>query len=120
MSIALAFDTHKFITPLESSGIPKPQAEAQALRRALGTTLAEQTRTQQEAITRAVDELDSKTGKAIALLRKDMENGFALMDLRFDLIRKDMDALQNKLLIKLSLVMVGLVGLLVTVQRFFP
>jgi len=122
MSIALSFDTHEFITTLESSGIPKPQAEAQAhaLRRVLETALPEQTKAHQDIVARAVDELDSKTEKAIALLRKDMENGFALMDLRFDLIRKDMEALQNKLLIKLSLVMVGLVGLLVTAQRVFP
>jgi len=126
MSIALSFDTHEFITTLESSGIPKPQAEAQAhaLRRVLEAALEEQTKAQQEAITRAIDELDSKTEKAIALLRKDMENGFALMDARFTAMETkfalQMEALQNKLLIKLSLVMVGLVGLLVTAQRFFP
>jgi len=182
MSIALAFDTHEFITTLESSGIPKSQAEAQAhaLRRALETALPEQTKAQQDIVARAVDELDTKTETAIALLRKDMQNGFALietrfnnametrfvaidarfdamearfdarfvaMETRFDAIETrfdarfgametrfdaidarfgamdtkfalQMDALQNKLLIKLSLVMV-LVGLLVTAQRFF-
>jgi len=126
MSIALAFDTHEFITTLESSGMPKAQAEAQAhaLRRVLETALSEQANAQQEATAHANNELDTKTEKSIALLRKDMDTGFALMhkemETRFALVHKDMEALQNKLLIKLSLVMVGLVGLLVTAQRFFP
>jgi len=46
----------------------------------------------------------------LALLRKDFE----AMEQR---LNARMDALQNKLLIKLSLVMVGLTGLMVTAQR---
>jgi len=77
MSIALAFDTHEFITTLESSGMPKVQAEAQAhaLRRVLDAVLSEQSKTHQDMVTRAVDEPDTNTGTSIALLRKDMETG---------------------------------------------
>jgi len=47
-----------------------------------------------------------------------MDARFTLLEIKFVL---QMDALQNKLLIKLSLViMAGLVKLLVTAQRFFP
>jgi len=103
MSIALSFDTHEFITTLESAGMPLPQAEAisHAVRNIHTTS---------DAATKAdLETLDTN-------LRKDMEARFTLLETKFVL---QMDALQNKLLIKLSLVMVGLVGLLVTAQRFF-
>jgi len=104
MSIALAFDTHEFITTLESTGMPLPQAEAisHAVRNVHATS---------DAATKAdLDALDAN-------LRKDMDARFTLLETKFAL---QMDALQNKLLIKLSLVMLGLVGLLEVVPRFFP
>jgi len=106
MSIALSFDTHEFITTLESAGMPLPQAKAisHAVRNI---------RAASDVATKAdVEALDTK----IVLLRKDMDARFTLLETKFVL---QMDALQNKLLIKLSLVMVGLIGLLVTAQRFF-
>jgi len=106
MSIALAFDTHEFIKTLESAGMPLPQAEAisKAVRNIHATS---------DVATKAeLEALDAKTEQAFALLRKDIE----AMEQR---LNARMDALQNKLLIKLTLVMVGLVGLLVTAQRFF-
>jgi len=59
----------------------------------------------------------TQTDNAIAQLRNEMDTRFVSLESKFKL---QMDALQNKLLIKLSLVMVGLIGLLVTAQRFFP
>jgi len=106
MGIALAFDTHGFIKTLESAGMPLPQAEAisKAVRTIQPTS---------DFVTKAeLEALGTKTEQALALLRKDLE----AMEER---LNDRMDALQNKLLIKLSLVMVGLVGLLVTAQRFF-
>jgi len=106
MSIALAFDTHEFIKTLESSGMPLPQAEviSKAVRNIHAAS---------DVATKAdLAALDTKTEQALALLRKDLEAMEERLNAR-------MDALQNKLLIKLSLVMVGLVGLLVTAQRFF-
>jgi len=106
MNIALAFDTHEFIKTLESAGMPSPQAEA--ISKAVHNI-----HTASDVATKAdLEALDIKTGQALALLRKDIE----AMEQR---LNARMDALQNKLLIKLSLVMVGLVGLLVTTQRFF-
>jgi len=110
MSIALAFDTHEFIKTLESAGMPLPQAEA--ISKAVRTIQP----TSDFATKAELEALDSKTEKAIELLRKEMEARFTLLETRFAL---QMDALQNKLLIKLSLVVVGLVGLLVTAQRIF-
>jgi len=118
MSIALAFDTHEFIKTLESAGMPLPQAE-------VISKAVHNIQVAADVATKAdLEALDTKTEKAIALLRKDIEAGFALVETRFasmeSKFKLQIDALQNKLLIKLSLVMVGLVGLLVTVQRFFP
>jgi len=117
MSIALTFDTHEFIKTLESAGMPLPQAEAiSSAMRTVQSTSDFATKAELEA-------LDTKTEKAIALLGKEMEARFTLLETKFTSLETkftlQMDALQNKLLIKLSLVMVGLVGLLVTAQRFF-
>jgi len=102
MSIALIFDTHEFIKTLESAGMPLPQAEAiSSAMRTIQTTPDFATKAELEA-------LDTKTEQAFALLRKDLEAMEERLNAR-------MDALQNKLLI----VMVGLIGLLVTAQRFF-
>jgi len=213
MSTALAFDTLKLVDALEKVDLPRAQARAivEVVRESRNITLAEQSTIAQDASARAIAELDNKTDKALALLRKDMDTRFTQTDQAIALLRKDtetrftqtdqaiallrkdtetgfalahqemdtrfaqfhnemdtrfaqlhnemdtrfaavdarftqtdnaiaqlrkemdtrfvsleskfklqMDALQNKLLIKLSLVMVGLVGLLVTAQRFFP
>jgi len=133
MSIALAFDTHEFIKTLESAGMPLPQAEA--ISRAVSNVQAASdvatkadlealrsdvaTKSDLEALRKDTEALDTK----IVLLRKDMDAGFSRVDARFESMetkfKLQMDALQNKLVIKLSLVMVGLVGLMVTAQRFF-
>jgi len=106
MSIALAFDTHEFIKTLESAGMPLPQAEA--ISKAVRNIHAAS-----DVATKAdLEALDTKTEQALALLRKDLEAMEERLNAR-------MDALQNKLLIKLSLAMVGLVGFLVTAQWFF-
>jgi len=106
MSIALAFDTHEFIKTLEAAGMPSSQAEA--ISKAVSNVQA----ASDVATKSDLEALDTK----IVLLRKDMDARFTLLETKFVL---QMDALQNKLLIKLTLVMVGLGGLLVTAQRFF-
>jgi len=103
MSIAVAFDTHEFIKNLESAGMPRPQAEV------ISKTLHTIQITADVATKADLEAFDTKTEQA--------DGKFAAMDGKFAL---QMDALQNKLLIKLSLVMAGLMGLMVTAQRFFP
>jgi len=107
MNTAVTFDTHAFVRELESAGMPLPQAEA--ISKAVHTI-----QTTSDFATKAdLAALDTKTEQALALLRKDLEAMEERLNAR-------MDALQNKLLIKLSLVMVGLAGLMVTAQWFFP
>jgi len=98
MSTALAFDTLKLVDALEKVKLPRDQARAivEVVRESRTITLAEQSNIAQDASARAVAELDSKTDKALALLRKDMETGFALvhreMDTRFAQFHNEMDA----------------------------
>jgi len=94
MSTALAFDTLKLVDALEKVRLPRDQARAivEVVRESRDITLVEQTNIAQDASERAIAALDSKTDKAIALLRKDTETGFAQTDRAIALLRKEMDA----------------------------
>jgi len=89
---SITFDTLKFVETLESAGVERKQASA----------IASAVRDSHEAA-------DVATKGDITLLRKDMTS----MELG---LRKDMEALENRLIIKLSVVMVGLIAFAGTVQ----
>jgi len=97
--------------------VPSIQAEAEA--DALGEALAAQAQ--------AVSHLDSQfktlaadvkrdaentaTKTDIALVRKDMELRATQLDAKIDLMRKDMEALENRLVTRLTKAMLAVMGL---------
>jgi len=105
----VTFDTLEFVKRLRDADVPEKQAEAQA--EALRNVLAEQTKTQVEASTRAVADLDSKTEKAIAELKSELKFDIAL-------IRKDMEALRKDLTIKMGSMFMVAVGILLAAMKF--
>jgi len=87
---AITFDTLEFANQLKEAKVPDEQAQARALRKALGAALSD------HAISAAtksdVASLRSDTDSEFALLRKDMEARFDMMqkeiDARFDLVNR--------------------------------
>jgi len=136
----VTFDTLKFVETLEQAGVDS--AMASAVREAQDSALADHTsalatrsdvgmvksdlasvKSDVASVKSEVTSLKSEVASVkedlagvksdVALLRKDME----AMELR---LNARMDALQNSLLIKLALFMVGLVGLVGALLKFFP
>jgi len=145
MAVA-AFDTAEHIEELEKEGIEHKHARAfvKLVWRSHEAVLANQVKEQQEISARIAKELDSKTEHKIELLRKDLEaveerlNG-KLVNLEERLngnmsnleerlngkmssletgLRKDMEALGNKLIIRLTLAMLGVLGVVGTIVGF--
>jgi len=54
------------------------------------------------------------THKEIALLRKDMDAGFAATNAKFDLVCKDMEFLRKDIIIKIGSMFIVAVGVIVT------
>jgi len=104
--MAITFDTLDYLNQLKAADVPEKQAQVQAraLRGVLDAALAEQTEVARQASERAAAQLDTKTERAVLKLEMRLESEAALM-------RKDLEAMQNRLIIKLSAVMVALFGL---------
>jgi len=123
MSLTLSFDTLAYVKQLRAADVPEKQAEAQAqaLRGALDTAFAEQAKAQKQATTQALEQLDTKTEKAIALLRKDMDSGLSLlrkdMDAGMSLLRKDMESLHKDIIIKMGGMFIVAIGVIITALR---
>jgi len=88
MSTVLTFDTLAYVKRLRDADVPEKQAEAQAeaLRVVLDAAPSDHSKTQAQDTARAVEALDTKTERAlakteqaIALLRKEMESRFTLL-----------------------------------------
>jgi len=105
----VTFDTLAFVDILEKAGIAQEQARgiAIAVRGAQDTVLAEYAKTAQEASNRTVDALDSKTEKAIIELKSDMA-----------LVRKDIEAMEQRLTIKMGSMLMVAVGVLLAAMKF--
>jgi|GEM_PF-565027 len=105
----VTFDTLAFVDILEKAGIAQEQARgiAIAVRGAQDTVLAEYAKTAQEASKRAVDALDSKTEKAIVELKSDIA-----------LVRKDMEAMEQRLTIKMGSMFMVAIGILLAALKF--
>jgi len=56
----------------------------------------------------------------IALVRKETELGFAKIDAKMDLLRKDVEAMENRMVIKLGGLIVVVAGLMLAFLRMFP
>jgi len=110
---AVVFDTAEFIEDLEKEGIEHKHARAfvNVVRRSQEAVLANQVKTQKEISAQAVAELDSKTAMALQALEHKVDKGFTETDGKIALLHKDMAALENRLIIKLSIVMVAIFGI---------
>jgi len=122
----LTFDTLKFAIRLKNADVPEKQAQAQAeaLREVIGDTLVEQAKMQAAASARSMTELDTKTEAAITGLKAEFKTEILKVDAKVDLLRKDMEALANALVIRLvkaMLAIMGLgIGLIAAIVRFMP
>jgi len=103
MSLTLSFDTLAYVKQLRAADVPEKQAEAQAqaLREALDTAFAEQAKAQEQATAQAVDQLDTKTEKALALTHQEIA-----------LLHKD-------IIIKMGGMFIVAIGIIVTAPRLF-
>jgi hypothetical protein len=63
--------------------------------------------------------LEKKTDSEIGLLKKDMNNGFALIHKEFALVRKEMDTLKLDLTVRMTLIMGSLLTLFSAIQKLF-
>jgi len=122
--MAITFDTLEYVNKLKAADVPQKQAEAQAqaLRGVLDAALLEQTRQQEQNHVRALENLDTKTERAIEQLRHELKND--IFEVKNDiatvkndivLIRKDMEAMENRLVTRLTKVMIAVVGISVGV-----
>jgi len=120
----ITFDTLEYVNKLKAADVPQKQAEAQAqaLRGVLDTVLVEQARQQAQIHARALENLDTKTERAIAELKYELKGDIAEIrnELKGDiaetkneiaLVRKDMEALENRLVTRLTKVMIALIGI---------
>jgi len=110
---AVVLDTAEFIEDLEKEGIEHKHARAfvNVVRRSQEVVLANQVKAQKEINAQAVAELDSKTAMTLQALEHKVDKGFTQTDGKIALLHKDMAALENRLIIKLSVVMVAIFGI---------
>jgi len=108
MSLTLSFDTLAYVKQLRAADVPEKQAEAQAeaLRGALDTAFAEQAKAQEQTTAQALEQLDTKTEKAIALTHKEIA-----------LLRKDMESLHKDIIIKMGGMFLVAIGVIITALR---
>jgi len=121
---AVMFDTQKFVKRLQAAKIPPEQAEAQseAMSEVLASAFASHAKAMEEIGARTAKELDSKTEHKIELLRKDLSAVEERLNSKMSSLeiglRKDMEALGNKLIIRLTLAMLGVLGVVGTIAGF--
>jgi len=105
----VTFGALEFVKRLRNADVPEKQAEAQA--EALRYVPAEQAKVQTQANIRTVENLDSKTEKALLFLEHKIDKRFAEADSKIDLIRKD-------LTIKMGSMFMIAVGILLAAIKF--
>jgi len=112
---AVMFDTQKFVKRLQAAKFPPEQAEAQsdAMREVLETAFANHAKEQKEINARAVNDLDSKTEKAVIKLEGKIDNLEQRVNTRFAEIKGELLLLRWML----GVLIAGVVGLLV--RAFF-
>jgi len=100
-----------------AADVPQKQAEAQAqaLRGVLDAALLEQARQQAEVHARALESLDTKTERAIAESGIKTERSITELKGEIALVRKDMEALENRLVTRLTKAMIAVMGITVGV-----
>jgi len=111
--VAVTFDTLKFVETLEQANMPRNQASAiaAAVQTSLAQTLAE--RDEGFAGRNDVSGLRKETDSKFDLLRKDI----AALEQRLD---AKIDAQGNKLIIRLSGVLIAIISIVGMMIRFWP
>jgi len=91
--VAVMFDTQKFVKRLQAAKFPPEQAEAQsdAMREVLETAFSSHAKELQDISNRAVESLDSKTEKALVVLKHDVNERFARTDAKIDKLEAKVD-----------------------------
>lgn len=130
----VAFDTLKFVKKLELAGVPAKQAEAfsEAVRESHEAVdvatkrdledAKKEVLSQVTAVKRDLEDVRKDLSAEIANVRKEMDARFDKVDARFEkaeakteaqiaLLRKDMEFLTSKLLINITKIILGCVGL---------
>ena len=118
----VAFDTQEFVETLENAGLPKDQARAisiavrkshevadVATRRDLEDAKKDLT-TQIAEVKRDVAEVRKDLAFDIADARKEAAARADRTDAKIELLRKDVESLTNKMIIKMASIMVGAIG----------
>jgi len=108
MAAAVMFDTQKFVKQLQAGEFSPKQAEAQseAMREVLESAFASHAKEQQDINARVVNDLDSKTEKALIKLEAKVDRLEERMASRFSLLQW-----------MLTVLITGVAGLLV--RAFF-
>jgi len=117
---AVTFDTLKFVETLEQAKLPREQASAiaSAVQTSLTQTLAE--RDQNFASKRDVSELRKDTDSKFDLLRKDIAALEQRIDAKISALDAKIDAQGNKLIIRLSGVLIAIISVAGLMVRFWP
>lgn len=115
MSAQPMFDSHRYVKKLVAGGFSIQQAEVLATEQVNiihdGLATRQQVTEVDQRLTKQIAEVDQKLTKQITDLRKDMDHGFALVDSRFT-------QLENRLIIKLSSIMVAVVAVVGVLLKF--
>jgi len=111
----VTFDTLKYVKQLTAADVPQKQAEAQALalHGALDATLAQQAKLAHDAQERNTSETDNKIERVLLKLDTRFEKidaRFEKQDAKIELLRKDMEAMENRLVTRLTKVMLAVVS----------
>jgi len=113
----MTFDSITLLNELEETGLSRPQAQR------IVTAIAQVDSSHKEAIA----EVKEKSKDAVVNLEQTMKASFAEVDKRFaevdkriELLHKDLDAQPNKIIIRLSIVITGLLGALYAALRYLP
>jgi hypothetical protein len=145
----VAFDTQEFVETLENAGLPKDQARAISIAVRKSHEVADvatkadivEVKHDIAEVNRNVAEVRKDLSSEIANIRKDIDFRFekseARMQARFDkneaqmlarfeksdaqlaLLRKDVESLTNKLVIKMASIMVGVMGVATAIIKLF-
>ena len=99
----ITFDTFKFVDRLEKSGVPREQAAAMA-------------EAQKDAFAEALD-TNRVTRGDLAATKSELKADITSVRTEIDLLRKDMQAMELRLTVKLGAFFALAVGILIAVLR---
>jgi len=117
MNAVISFDTLKYANRLKQASVPPEQAEIQAevMREMMEAVL----QTAQLATKTDIDLLRKDTQTEFVRVRQEMQAELVQVRAEIALLRRDMEAQGNKLIIRVTIVFVAVLGALEVVSRFW-